>query len=478
MSGGQVVFGGTSNAGGGGGGTTTNPLTMNNSGAGAASGTNFDGSAAVTLSYNTIGAVPSGSASSLTPPVTITDTAGNADLILTNSTVATNSTTNASPELDLRANYWTGAASAADDWTVGSSLAAGTNGASTLTIAHTGSTGAASVLFPAGTFGTPSVAIGTNATGMLSAGGSLVAQLSSGGPGTFQFYTGATDVLDFQYNGSTGQTSFISRTGNIVFALVGSLTTLSGRAGVNLGNPALAGTAAGTQYCVAIGDLTANSAALCTFNPSSGTTNFVAIAVNPTINQTGSSSGNYTGLLVNAKETSLKGTANLLLDLQAGSSGGTSQFSVSNTGKVTKYGAVATVGAGVPSLVATIDLTTQGAAIAAGTALYAVPAAGAGLYRVVCYAKITQAATTSSVLGGTNGFQLTWTDPTDSANPTATFGDASSVSLSGNATTTIYVTSAVVACKASTNLQYGFDYTSVGVTPMQFKISIKVEYLG
>lgn len=42
----------------GGGGTTTNALTLNNSGSGAASGTTFDGSTAVTLSYNTIGAAP------------------------------------------------------------------------------------------------------------------------------------------------------------------------------------------------------------------------------------------------------------------------------------------------------------------------------------------------------------------------------------------------------------------------------------
>jgi hypothetical protein len=40
------------------GGTTTNVLTMNNSGSGAASGSTFDGSAAKTISYNTIGAQP------------------------------------------------------------------------------------------------------------------------------------------------------------------------------------------------------------------------------------------------------------------------------------------------------------------------------------------------------------------------------------------------------------------------------------
>ena len=46
--------------GGGGGGTTTNALTINNGGAGAASGATFNGAAAVTISYNTVGAAASG----------------------------------------------------------------------------------------------------------------------------------------------------------------------------------------------------------------------------------------------------------------------------------------------------------------------------------------------------------------------------------------------------------------------------------
>lgn len=47
--------------GGGGGGTTTNSLTINNSGTGDASGATFNGSAAVTISYNTVGAQASNS---------------------------------------------------------------------------------------------------------------------------------------------------------------------------------------------------------------------------------------------------------------------------------------------------------------------------------------------------------------------------------------------------------------------------------
>jgi hypothetical protein len=74
--------------------------------------------------------------------VLITDTAANTDLTVQNTTTATSSTTNASPLLELAANYWTGSASAADTWTIGSSLAAGTNGASTLSLTHSGSSGA------------------------------------------------------------------------------------------------------------------------------------------------------------------------------------------------------------------------------------------------------------------------------------------------------------------------------------------------
>ena len=50
---------------------TTNPLTFDNSGTGAVSGTTFDGSAAKTISYNTVGASPLAGSSSLTTVGTI-----------------------------------------------------------------------------------------------------------------------------------------------------------------------------------------------------------------------------------------------------------------------------------------------------------------------------------------------------------------------------------------------------------------------
>lgn len=62
-------------------GTTTNALTMNNGGAGSASGTTFNGSAAITLSYNSIGASPLAGSSSITTVGTIASGTWNGSLI-------------------------------------------------------------------------------------------------------------------------------------------------------------------------------------------------------------------------------------------------------------------------------------------------------------------------------------------------------------------------------------------------------------
>jgi hypothetical protein len=82
------------------------------------------------------------------------------------------------------------------------------------------------------------------------------------------------------------------------------------------------------------------------------------------------------------------------------------------------------------------------------------------------------------VLGGTNGFQVIYTDPADSvvktSNPTTVTAHTSAV----NATTTTVSGVVVAKCKLSTNLQYSFDYTSVGGTAMVYDLDIAVEFLG
>jgi membrane-bound inhibitor of C-type lysozyme len=128
----------------------------------------------------------------------------------------------------------------------------------------------------------------------------------------------------------------------------------------------------------------------------------------------------------------------------------------------------------VPSLVATIDLTAQGAAIAA-TLLYAVPASKGGLYRVTWYAKVTRAATTSSTIGF---LTLNHTDNTDSVVVTGASAAVYASNASANSTQAYAHGVYTVWAKASSNINYTFSYTSSGATTMQYELHIKAEYLG
>jgi hypothetical protein len=121
--------------------------------------------------------------------------------IWANTTVGTVGSTNASPLLELAAQYWaTGGVTGTDLWTVGiAALTAGLNSPSTLTFTHTGSTGVAAVRVPlldiGGTdtglsrLGAASIAVGNGtagdftgnlklATAQLVSGGSVFPQLS------------------------------------------------------------------------------------------------------------------------------------------------------------------------------------------------------------------------------------------------------------------------------------------------------------
>lgn len=147
---------------------------------------------------------------------------------------------------------------------------------------------------------------------------------------------------------------------------------------------------------------------------------------------------------------------------------------IDTNGKITKYNNVTTVECGTPSIVASSKLTTQSAAIAA-TTIYAVPASGAGFYKINWVASVTRAATTSSVLGGATGFQVTYTDLNDSVVKTSNPTTVSNETSAGNTTATTVSGTRIVYAKASTNIQYAFGYTSVGGTTMQYDLSIFVE---
>jgi hypothetical protein len=152
-------------------------------------------------------------------------------------------------------------------------------------------------------------------------------------------------------------------------------------------------------------------------------------------------------------------------------------FGTTTTGGVTNYKNVATAGAGIAPIYVASNLTAQSAAIAA-TTIYAVPAAGAGMYRVSWDATVTTAATTSSILGGANAFQVKYTDNDDAVVKTSAPTTTTANTSAGNTTGTQVSGVCCAYCKASTNLQYLFDYTSVGGTAMIYNLHIRVEFLG
>ena len=140
-------------------------------------------------------------------------------------------------------------------------------------------------------------------------------------------------------------------------------------------------------------------------------------------------------------------------------------------GLLDTYNSIATVRNGLQVSYAKVDLTAQTAAIGA-TTVYAVPASGVGMYRVCWVATVTTAAGTSSILGGTNGFQVKYTDGDDSVVKTSVAGATSAA----NTTATTLSGAIVVYAKASTNIQYSMDYTSVG-TAMGYNLHVTVSKL-
>ena len=199
----------------------------------------------------------------------------------------------------------------------------------------------------------------------------------------------------------------------------------------------------------------------------------------PTINQTTTASGNYFGLQVSAIETALLGTANRLLSLRAGSAGTTVAFDVSGNqasaaaptaGIITTYNSVATVRNGVSAEYAKSDLTAQSAAITA-TTLYATTATA--VYRVSWSAAITTADGVSSVLGGTNGFQVLYTSPTDSVVKTTVAG--ASVTSAANTTGTATSGVLTIYAKTGTNVQFTYGYTSATPGQMVYELHVSLE---
>jgi hypothetical protein len=196
-----------------------------------------------------------------------------------NTTTATGSTQLNSPQIQLAANYYTGSASAADTWTIGTAVTAGTNGASQLNITHAGSTGATAVSIPGGT-------LGNQATGLVLSSGYSISAISSlmsfNGPSSgcnFLFYQNG--VERFSVACASGQNSLTTPTsgdwlqiyGQVVASVAGNGFSIRLSNYVNF----TGATANGLQGIALVSG---------TFAPTSENTSFQGLSITPTINDT------------------------------------------------------------------------------------------------------------------------------------------------------------------------------------------------
>jgi hypothetical protein len=144
------------------------------------------------------------------------------------------------------------------------------------------------------------------------------------------------------------------------------------------------------------------------------------------------------------------------------------------TGKITSYNGSTLTGNGVPTLLYSKLYTGQTAAFAATNLIASLPADG--MYRVSMAATVTRAATTSSEMGGTNGFKVTFVSAGDGVSKTinGVAADRTTANTVNSATSRVLM----LYGKAANALSFTYDYTSVGATTLQYEIYITVEYLG
>ena len=155
---------------------------------------------------------------------------------------------------------------------------------------------------------------------------------------------------------------------------------------------------------------------------------------------------------------------------------------VTLTTKVTKYNNITTVSNGIPSELAAVNPT--GLAAAKTTTTLYTPTAS-GMFRINISLQVTRAATTSSILGGTTGVVITYTEPDGSVAqsivPLLT-NQAGAVVVpasgnTGNSTTTQSQGVAIIYAKTGVAIQYAIGYTSVGATTMTYSAHLICEAL-
>jgi hypothetical protein len=146
---------------------------------------------------------------------------------------------------------------------------------------------------------------------------------------------------------------------------------------------------------------------------------------------------------------------------------------------INNYNGIATVGNGIPSEYATVDLTGQTAAIVATTLYTPITS---GMFRIPIYLKVTTPATTGAATSTLGSLAITYTDATDSVAQvlvpalnleTGTVATANT----GNTTAAKLVGTAFINAKAGVPIQFAVNYASNTAAQMAYEVHLKCEAL-
>lgn len=308
-----------------------------------------------------------------------------------NTTAATSSTVSNSPVFIIGQKTWNGASV---DEQLTSTLITGTgsNAAVTQTWAASGSTG------------------GTTFNFKDTSAATLTARYINLQQGS------STSIAMQAERGGTGQANSIKSFGGPV-ALLGLITggNNTNAAYVQMGadNANITSTS-GTVNAVQIG-ASSDTRGMVVFTPSSGNAKFVGLNIAPTINQTGTSSGDFTALQVNLTETAVLGTNKLLADFQVGAS---SKYKVDDTGsQIQALGAkkICTHGSNSTCGVSTLSSGTVTVSTTAIAALAAAGAAGDVVSLTLQTCSSCGTLSVGTVTGGTS-FVINSTNGADASN--------------------------------------------------------------
>ncbi|VVB51239.1 Uncharacterised protein [uncultured archaeon] len=264
-------------------------------------------------------------------------------------------------------------------------------------------------------------------------------------------------------------------------AYLNTIETWTAAQTFNSGNLILAGATSGT--------LIINAAAIAGSNTltfPAGTTDFSATGGTSFVLRQSSAGAAITVSQLAASDLSngTTGSGSVVLSSAPSITSTASLASATFSGTITSYNGNALTSPGIATIVAKYDAVTQTAALSGASLLASTPAAGQ--YRISWAAVVTTADTSgvpSSTLGGTAGFQITYTDADTAASATTQSAASATAFVQTNAGNTVGSQvngSVTVNTTAASAITFSFGYTTAGAgaTAMQYAIHAKVEFLG